>query len=819
MWEKFFQKDFPDTSMNRSQRTKLTGLVIALVLTLTIAVLQNWGAFDKAELRTLDLFFQIRGSESPPTDILLVTIDENTRKILQKGLTQITRAEYAQAVDILSAGGAKLIVFDMDFATSKEDDEILARSLACAGNVILSRFIAMGEWVTPSETLSASVCPALDAVIGYTEKVKTVNGIAKIEWRVEDDVPVDGFRVYYSIKPFIDPLSISSEEGGFFDVSSDIRSIELNFEGDGSEKEIFANVVGIREGGPLGEGAVNIVEDVDDRVRRMPLVVGRYASDVEKSPALSLETAVRAIFDEAPKLEATSPLTLRFSSNGKVLDIPLLEGNMLINYLGGRDTFERVSFGKVITGAVEADFFRGKIVLIGNTHQLAHDEYPTPFGRKNYSPADTGESVIKAGFTSGLEIHANALATILEGRFILPLGQALARAIHKPDSLLLVERTSFFISVLFAVLGSFLFILMKAGARKITALFILAVALSAIVAIYLFTKKRIWCPFSAPLSALVLTYGGGLFYHLWVEGREKRWIKDTFGKYLAPSVVEQIVRDPTKLKLGGEERELTAFFSDIQGFTSISEQLGSPSRLVELLNEYLSAMADIIESYEGTVDKYEGDAVIAFWGAPVFFEDHALKACLSALDQQKRFAQLRKEWEQSGKWPPAVTKAKVRMGLNTGLMVVGNMGSRGRMNYTIMGDAVNLASRLEGVNKQYGTLITVSETTYSKVKEHLEARELDIIRVVGKAEPVKIYELLSRKGEISSDMKSALGLFSDAVAFYRQRRWDDAVEKFESVLKILSDDPPSRVYIQRCKAFLQEPPPDEWDGVFEMRTK
>jgi adenylate cyclase len=284
-------------------------------------------------------------------------------------------------------------------------------------------------------------------------------------------------------------------------------------------------------------------------------------------------------------------------------------------------------------------------------------------------------------------------------------------------------------------------------------------------------------------------------------------------------VVEQIVRDPSKLKLGGEERELTAFFSDIQGFTSISEQLGSPSRLVELLNEYLSAMADIIESYEGTIDKYEGDAVIAFWGAPVFFEDHALKACLSALDQQKRFAKLREAWEKGGKWPPAVAKARVRMGLNTGLMVVGNMGSRGRMNYTIMGDAVNLASRLEGVNKQYGTLITISETTYLQVKEHLEVRELDIIRVVGKAEPVKIYELLARKGELNEEMKTAIKSFSEALALYRERSWEKAIEKFESVLKILSGDPPSEVYIQRCRAFIQNPPPDDWDGVFEMKTK
>lgn len=805
--------------MLQSHRTKLTGLAIAILLTGAAAVLQKFGAFEKAELRSLDLFFQIRGTEPPPDNILLVTIDESTRRTLQKGLTQITRAEFADAVDILAANGAKLIVFDMDFAAPKEDDALLSRSIACAGNVILSKFIAMGEWASSSETLTFGVCPVPEAVLEHTGKTKTVDGIAKIEWRVKDDVQVDGFRVYYSFKEFEDPDSILPENGGFFDVSADARSIELNVGGNASEVEIFVEVMGIREGTPLGEGAVNIIEDMDDHVRRMPLVVGLYADDPEKSPALSLEAAVRALFHEPPKLEASSPFTLRFSSGGKVLDIPLIAGNMLINYFGGRDTFGRVSFGELITGKAQADLFKDKIVMIGNTHQLAHDEYPTPFGRKNYSPADAAQTAVKAGFTSGLEIHANALATILQGRFIMPLGQAVAKALRKPDSGLIVEWTPLIITVLFALLGSFLFIIMKAGARKITALFFFATVLWGGAAIYLFIEKRIWCPFSAPLTALIMTYGGGLFYHLWVEGREKRWIKDTFGKYLAPSVVEQIVRDPSKLKLGGEERELTAFFSDIQGFTSISEQLGSPSKLVELLNEYLSAMADIIESYEGTVDKYEGDAVIAFWGAPVFFEDHALKACLAALDQQKRFAQLRKEWEQSGKWPPAVAKARVRMGLNTGLMVVGNMGSRGRMNYTIMGDAVNLASRLEGVNKQYGTLIIASETTYFQVREHIEARELDVIRVVGKSEPVKIYELLSGKGELSEETKAALDLFSEALALYRGKRWEEAIEKFEGVLKIMPNDSPSTVYIQRCKSFLQKPPPDDWDGVFEMKTK
>lgn len=805
--------------MEQIHRTKLAGLLISLLLTGIVAVLQELGAFEKAELRALDLLFQIRGVESPPQNIVLVTIDENTRKTLKKGLTQITRAEYAKAVDILSASGAKLIVFDMDFATPKEDDTVFARSIACAGNVILSKFIAMGDWVPPSETLVTGVCPLPQAVVEYTEKVKAINGIAKIEWQANSDVEVDGFRVYYSLKRFDDPDAISSEDGGFFDVTHDATFLELSLGEGSSAGEIFAKVVGIREGAPLGEGAVNIVEDVDDRVRRMPLVVGRYANDAEKSPALSLEVAVWTIFDEAPKLESSSSLTLRFSSQAKVLDIPLVDGNMLINYFGGRDTFPRVSFGELIGGTAKPDLFKDKIVLIGNTHQLAHDEYPTPFGRRNYSFADTGEKTVKAGFTSGLEIHANALATILEGRFIIPLGQAIARGVRKPDSTFLIKMTPLLLTVIFALVGSLLFIIMKAGAQKITAIFVSAVGFSAGLAIFLFSKMRIWSPFSAPMTALFLTYGGGLFYHLWVEGREKKWIKDTFGKYLAPSVVEQIVRDPSKLKLGGEERELTAFFSDIQGFTSISEQLGSPSRLVELLNEYLSAMADIIESYEGTIDKYEGDAVIAFWGAPVFFEDHALKACLSALDQQKRFAKLCEGWEKSGKWPPAVAKARVRMGLNTGLMVVGNMGSRGRMNYTIMGDAVNLASRLEGVNKQYGTLITISETTYLQVKEHLEVRELDIIRVVGKAEPVKIYELLARKGELGEEMKTAIKSFSEALGLYRERSWEKAIEKFGSVLKILSSDPPSEVYIQRCKTFIQNPPPDDWDGVFEMKTK
>jgi len=297
------------------------------------------------------------------------------------------------------------------------------------------------------------------------------------------------------------------------------------------------------------------------------------------------------------------------------------------------------------------------------------------------------------------------------------------------------------------------------------------------------------------------------------EEGQKRFIKSAFSHYISPHVIEEIIKNPESLNLGGEMREISIFFSDVAGFSTISKKL-TPPQLVSLLNEYLSEMTDIILRYDGTVDKYVGDAIVAFFGAPHPYPDHALKLCLAAIDMKKRLAEMREVWRQTGQM-----EIKARMGMNTGNAVIGNMGSRTRMDYTMMGDSVNLAARLEGANKYYGTYAMISESTYHQVKEHVDARELDTIRVVGKDEPIKVFELLGRKGELPDYMTDMLRKYQEGLELFHARDWKGARTAFKAGVKIVQDDGPSNTYIERCSEFIDTPPPKNWDGVYKMKAK
>jgi adenylate cyclase len=301
-------------------------------------------------------------------------------------------------------------------------------------------------------------------------------------------------------------------------------------------------------------------------------------------------------------------------------------------------------------------------------------------------------------------------------------------------------------------------------------------------------------------------------YYL-AEMGQKALIRDAFGQYLSPKVVADLVKDPDKLALGGEEREMTAFFSDIAGFSSFSEKM-TPTELVNALNDYLTEMCKIIVEYEGTVDKFEGDAIIAFWGAPSIQEDHAKLACFASIDMQKSIVEIDRRFVAEGR-----PKIAVRMGLNTGRMVVGNMGSAQRMDYTIMGDSVNLASRLEGANKAYGSDIMISEMTYAKVRDDVDVRELDTLRVVGKNEPIKVYQLMERKGATSAKLAALAAAFELALGHYKQRDYAQALAGFEQCVEMVPEDGPSKVYCKRCALYLENPPADDWDGVFNLTEK
>jgi adenylate cyclase len=278
-------------------------------------------------------------------------------------------------------------------------------------------------------------------------------------------------------------------------------------------------------------------------------------------------------------------------------------------------------------------------------------------------------------------------------------------------------------------------------------------------------------------------------------------------------VVKQLIDTPDKLGLGGEQRVITAFFSDVQGFTSISEKL-TPHELVELLNEFLTEMTDIILKYEGTVDKFEGDAIIAFFGAPLDIPNHPEVACRACIDMQKRLSELRQIWKNQQR-----PELKMRIGMCTGPAVVGNMGSENRMDYTMMGDTVNTAARLEGVNKIYGIFTLISDTTHRELNGNVVTREIDSINVVGKKEPVTIYELLGYTENMDPDLKKTADLYSAGLEAYRNQDWDNAIKSFEETLSITPDDGPADTMLARCREFKISPPDPNWNGSYTMQSK
>jgi len=297
--------------------------------------------------------------------------------------------------------------------------------------------------------------------------------------------------------------------------------------------------------------------------------------------------------------------------------------------------------------------------------------------------------------------------------------------------------------------------------------------------------------------------------------KEKQFIRTAFSTYVSGDVVKDIISDPSRLQLGGTKRHMTAIFTDVRGFSTVSEQL-DPEDLVSLLNKYLSAMSDVVLSEKGTIDKYEGDAIIAFFGAPIDLADHALRACVSAIKMKKVEAELNKTiMEQKLSPTPLLT----RIGVNTGDMVAGNMGTANKMNYTIMGNAVNLAARLEGVNKQYGTWILASEYTAREAGDTLLYRKLDRVRVVGINEPVRLCELIDLADQASEQQKQLVKVFHEALDYFEKRDWTQAEEGFQEALSIVPGDNPSVFYIDRCKGFLKKPPEDKWDGVYNLTSK
>jgi len=514
-----------------------------------------------------------------------------------------------------------------------------------------------------------------------------------------------------------------------------------------------------------GAGNVLFEPDGDGIFRRLPLAF-EYSQLVLPSIPLAMARTITGL-EEQPSVPVDR------------------HGRMILRYHGPAGTYKSYSIGAVINSWAQIEEglepqikpaeFAGKTVLVGGSAPGLLDLRPTPL-----SPV-----------FPGVEIQAAALDNILHGNPFRPAGLPLLA----------------FLVLVFSVLTAVAASLMPHIWQQIACL--LAAILLPLAAAWIAFSSGVWLELIVPEFAVLAGFLASSLANYTVEGRQRRFIKGVFSHYLSPEVIERIVEDPSRLRLGGERREVTSFFSDIAGFTSISENL-PPEELVNFLNEYLSEMTGIILETGGTLDKYEGDAIIAFWNAPLDQPDHARRACRAALRCQAKLAGLSPRFLALTGKPVAM-----RIGLNSGPAVVGNMGSSRRFDYTAMGDTINLASRLEGAGKLYKTSILAGEKSYELVKGDILARQVDVIRVVGKAAPVGIFEIVAEKEGAPAELLEKLRLFEQARELYKNRQWLEAARLFEKI----ASDPLSAILAGRCRELAENPPPADWDGVFTLKQK
>ncbi len=549
-----------------------------------------------------------------------------------------------------------------------------------------------------------------------------------------------------------------------------------------------------------GKGLALLVPDEDGVVRRLKPVLGGL-------PTLAAQAA--RLLDE----------------QRLVTQLRALEGReALLDYAGPAGTLPVVSYYQVVDERpLPAALVRGKTVFIGRTlaataaPEAQADAFRTPFHG------------VHGRLMAGVEIHANALRTLLAGGATPVAGEGLRLGVTV--ALLLAGALAFF------------------GRPPVTAGLRLALLLLLLggVSYALFVSRTLWLAPALTAGGLGLLFALATAWGQLVEMRERRWLRGAFGRYVSPTVVDALIEQHDRLELGGEEVEATVLFSDLAGFTGLSETM-TPRELIAFLNDYFTPIGEVIKAEAGTLDKFIGDAVMAFWGAPLPQPDHARRACRAALAMQTTLAGLRDEWRARGE--TARVNAHARIGLHSGALVVGNVGSRDRFDYTCLGDAVNLASRLEGVNKVYGTSILVSEAVATALGESTATpagegtrnaetppgavvggfllREVDRLRVKGRAQPVRVYELLDEV-DYATDVPAWLTTFHAARAAYGSQRFDEAEALFREVLTHRSpgdagegvgeQDGPSRVFLARIAAWRETPPPPDWDGVHTLTSK
>lgn len=745
---------------------------------------------QRVENSALDTRFRYRPETAFPADqrIVVVAIDQHSQEVF--GRWPFSREHFAKLLHVLHDDGAKVAAFDVTF--SKPDETAAPVREIWAD---LEARQKRGEQLDPQlvkqvKTLVASYDSDKHLAEGIQEFGAVVLGnfflYTDDDLRNVDQASLDAYADQLSFFAFPQVRAAQRREAfgkqDYVNLMAKYDRFHLLPRGAEANMDSLTGALG---GKYSSVGFFNMQSDTDGVVRRATMILpfGKSRNVGEWDLYGSLDVmAVRAFYGlGADNLvlyyDETGIFSIDFGQGAAVRPSDI--GQSFINYHGGVYTYPYYSMADVVQGKVSPDALKGKIVLVGATATGIGDIKATPFGGTDYP---------------GIEIHANVIDNILHNNFLVRGGKQ--------------QFVDVLMIFLFGMpLG---FVLALVAPRWMwfgIALLPLLMALD-----YAAFLHGWWLNFTVPAMTLTGNVVLVSLYRALIEEKEKRRVRSAFSQYLSPEVIRRLLVNPELVE--PRKTEITVMFSDIRGFTTISEKLDAQD-LATLLNLYLSDMTRIVFRRQGTLDKYIGDAVMAFWGAPIEEPGHAIRASESALDMMQRVRELQKQWETEGK-----PKLDIGIGLNTGIASVGSMGSSQRRGYTALGDTVNLSSRLEGLNKDYGTNILVAESTHDGAKDSgFVYRELDMIRVKGKLQPVTIYELIGRAAEISPETQELLSRFAAARILYKARRWQEAQQAFQAILETWPTDGPSRTYWKRCQEYLFDEPPLSWDGVFTMDHK
>jgi len=803
-------KLFPPFFKAPKSGRKVTSILISVFIFIVVITIYNLEdrdmfkalrIFKAIEQKSLDVRFQIRGKRNPGGEIVIVAIDENSIKKL--GRYPWPRRYIAEFIDKITAAEARILALDVIYSESQNEDilntlDALTRTY---NNSRLSKDL-------PVETEKESILSNLQ------EERKRFDEDTRLKDAFRRAVVDKGMDIISAIQ-FIYPSQREAtgfsgkdvsplgrellKESAYFPVlaGTGTKAKERSSDGDKltiltseNRKEII-NTLLTRYRPKTAVGVINMIDSlaewvtyqgfVDTNADYSGIVRSEYMAiqfGDEFYPPLSVQVArvYKGLEYGELKLLLTDKLIF------KETEIPIDSWNrMIINYCGPESTFKYYSFCDVIEGKIPPEVFSGKIVFLGATAAGLGDFIATPFSSQ----------------TPGVEKHATVTENILHGKFVVR-GQS--EVFHDVMAILCISLAmGIFLPLLPSIWG---------GVASVSLWFGYNYYVYA-----KFVSDGTWLNMAYPTITVIACFSAIITYRFMSEEKMRKGIRSAFENFMDPKVVHEILKEPGNIKLGGEEKEVTVYFSDIEKFSSISEKL-QPAELIELLNEYLSEMTDIILDHGGFLDKYIGDAIVAAFGAPLAQPDHAVRACLATIDNQKRLRELNRKFKETGR-----LAINARIGLNSGRVLVGNVGSKNRLSYTVIGDEVNIGARLEAANKYYGTQTMISERTHELAKDHIEARELDMIRVVGKENPVKVFELIDRKGEVQEAKRAVLELYEAGLREYRKREWQKAIRLFQKALDKYPLDGPSLTYVERCKIYAQDPPSASWDGVYTLELK